>query len=353
MKKYGLILSLAAVLTACGNNGYVVTGTIEGASEGETVYLSSVENGGFVNLDSTEIKDGHFVFEGKLDTTVTRYVRTKNKVGNTNRRLYTDFFLENGKIRVEITEMGGRVAGSPNNDAYQAIRDEMNRRQEALQKLPKEEQMKAFDEAFTGVMKDAARQYITMPVGIHFLKEAYHFMSPEELDEILPLVSETFANDPRVVRIKDMVARKKSCAVGQSFLDLTMQDPEGNPVKLSDYAGKGKVVLIDFWASWCGPCCKAIPGLIEVYNQYKDKGFEIVGISLDEKPDAWNKAIERLDIPWVNMSDLKGWKSEGAKKYAVSTVPYTVLIDAEGKILANNLHQDELQKLLEDLLLKK
>jgi len=121
---------------------------------------------------------------------------------------------------------------------------------------------------------------------------------------------------------------------------------------LSDYVGRGKVVLVDFWASWCGPCCKEIPGLIELYSQYKDKGFEVVGVSLDENADAWKKAIERLNIPWVHMSDLKGWKCEGSQAYAVSTIPYTVLIDAEGKILAHNLHQNELKETLEKVLNK-
>ena len=102
MKKLIFICCVSAVLASCAENGYVITGSVEGASEGDTVYLSSVENGGFVNLDSAVIKNGCFRFEGKQDETVNRYIRSKGKVGNTNRRLYTDFFLENGKIQVDI-----------------------------------------------------------------------------------------------------------------------------------------------------------------------------------------------------------------------------------------------------------
>ena len=352
MKKLILMCCVPAVLMACAQNGYVVTGSVEGASDGDVVYLSSVENGGFVNLDSAVIRDGRFTFKGEQAVAVNRYIRSKEKVGNTNRRLYTDFFLENGKIQVNITSTGGTTAGTPNNDAYQAARNEMYRRQQGLEKLSKDEQMKAFDEAFTGVMKEAATKNIKMPVGIHFLKQAQNFMKTDELDALLQQVPEELAADPAIVRMKEKVERKKKCEVGRPFVDFAMNDAEGKAVKLSDYAGRGKVVLIDFWASWCGPCCKAIPGLIDLYNQYKDKGFEVVGVSLDEKADAWKKAIERLNIPWVNMSDLKGWKSEGSRAYAVSTIPYTVLIDADGKILAHNLHQDELKKTLEKVLNK-
>jgi len=351
MKKLIFICCALAILASCGENGYVITGSVEGASEGDTIYLSSVENGGFVNLDSAVIKNGRFRFEGKQDVTVNRYIRSKGKVGNTNRRLYTDFFLENGKIQVDITAMGGTTSGTPNNDAYQASRNEMYRRQQELEKLPKEEQMKAFDEMFTGVMKETATRYINMPVGIHFLKQAQNFMKTDELDALLQQVPAELM-DPAIVRMKEKVERKKKCEVGQPFVDFSMNDTEGKAVKLSDYAGRGKVVLVDFWASWCGPCCKAIPGLIELYSQYKDKGFEVVGVSLDENADAWKKAIERLNIPWVHMSDLKGWKSEGSQAYAVSTIPYTVLIDAEGKILAHNLHQNELKETLEKVLNK-
>lgn len=350
MKKHFYLWSMAVLMAACGNMGYKITGTIENAAEGDTVYLSCVRNGGFLNLDSTVIKNGTFTFEGRQDTAVNRYIRTKNKVGDTNRKLYTDFFLENGHIRVDITQMGGTTSGTPNNDAYQAARNDMYNRQQELQKLPKEEQMKAFNDAFTGVMKDAAAKYIHMPVGIHFLKEAQHFMDTDELDVLLKQIPEGLASDPVIVRMKEKVAQKKNCEVGRPFVDLAMQDTEGNPLKLSDYAGKGKVLLVDFWASWCGPCCRAIPGLIELYNEYKDKGFEVVGISLDQDVTAWKKAIERLDIPWVQMSDLKGWKSEAAKAYAVTTIPSTVLIDAEGKIYGHNIHQDELKNVLEELL---
>ena len=350
MKKFLCLCAMGMSLVACGQRGYVLTGTVEGANEGDTIYLSSVENGKFINQDSTTIRKGIFTFKGKQDSVVNMYIRTKSKVGNTNRKLFTDFFLENGQIEVHMTEMGGTTSGTPNNDIYQAGRDEMYARQQDLMKLPKEEQMKAFDEAFSGVLKEYAAKYIDMPAGILFLKQAHHFMGTTELDTLLCKIPEKWAADPAIVRMKEQVKNKKKSEVGQPFVDFSMQDIQGNSVKLSDYAGKGKVLLIDFWASWCGPCCRAIPGLIELYNQYKDKGFEVVGVSFDQDVEAWKKAVERLKIPWKHMSDLKGWKCEAGKLYAVGTIPYTVLIDAEGQIIAHNMHQDELKDVLEKLL---
>lgn len=348
MKNIFNLLIVIALCTSCTADGYRIKGSVEGALEGDVIYLSTVEGGTFVNLDSTTIQNGVFTFEGKQDKAVNRYIRTKNKVGNTNRRLYTDFFLENGEIQVSITAMGGETSGTPNNDAYQASRNEMYELQQKLASLPKEEQMKEFDKVFTGVMKRAATKYIKMPVGIHFLKEAYHFMETNELAELLNQIPDDLSVDPAVTRIKDLVERKKNCAIGKPFIDFEMNDPEGKSVKLSDYAGKGKIVLVDFWASWCGPCCKAIPDLIQLYDLYKGKGLEIVGISLDQDTKAWKGAIERLNIPWPQMSDLKAWKSEGPKMYAISTIPYTVLLDAEGKIVANNLTLEELRTYLEE-----
>lgn len=348
MKNIFNLLIVIALCTSCTADGYRIKGAVEGALEGDVIYLSTVEDGTFVNLDSTTIQNGVFTFEGKQDKAVNRYIRTKNKVGNTNRRLYTDFFLENGEIQVSITAMGGETSGTPNNDAYQASRNEMYELQQKLASLPKEEQMKEFDKVFTGVMKRAATKYIKMPVGVHFLKEAYHFMNTDELAELLIQIPEDLSNDPAVIRMKDLVDRKKKCAVGQSFIDFEMIDPESKSIRLSDYAGKGKIILMDFWASWCGPCCKAIPDLIQLYDQYKDKGFEIIGISLDQDLKVWKGAIERLNIPWPQMSDLKAWKSEGARMYAVSTIPYTILLDAKGKIIANNLTLEELKTYLKE-----
>ena len=145
-------------------------------------------------------------------------------------------------------------------------------------------------------------------------------------------------------------ANAQSVENGQKFVDIKMPNEKGEMIKLSDYAGKGKYVLIDFWASWCGPCLREIPNFIEVYEMYKDKNFEIVGVSLDNNKDKWLSGIERFKLPWIQMSDLKHWSSEGGRLYGVRSIPHTVLIDPKGIIIDKNLRGEALKERLAELI---
>ena len=277
-----------------------------------------------------------------------------------------DFFLENGQITVSLTRSNDSAVGTPNNDAYQAVRTQLNGLNVQMmeifntmtndttltdeQRADKREEIEDLQEKSIDVMKDAVKQNITNAVGVHLLKQNYYYMDVEELAPLMPQIPATYDNDEAIVRIKDNVERMKATAVGQKFTDFEMLTPDGKPVKLSDYVGKGKVVLVDFWASWCGPCRREMPNLVEAYKQYKDKNFEIVGVSLDQNGEAWKKAIKELRITWPQMSDLKYWDCEGSRLYAVSSIPHTVLIDGEGTILARGLHGEDLQEKLAEVL---
>lgn len=142
----------------------------------------------------------------------------------------------------------------------------------------------------------------------------------------------------------------KKVAVGQKFTDFEMPDAKGEMHKLSEYVGNGKVVLIDFWASWCPPCRAEMPNLVKAYKDYKGKGFDIVGISLDSKADAWAKGVKDLNITWTQLSDLKGWQNGGAALYGVNSIPHTVLVDKDGTIIAKNLHGQELEDKIKEVL---
>jgi len=133
-------------------------------------------------------------------------------------------------------------------------------------------------------------------------------------------------------------------AVAPDFAQVT---PEGDSLSLSDL--RGKVVLVDFWASWCGPCRRENPHVKKIYEKYKDKGFDILGVSLDRKKESWERAIEQDGLPWHHISDLKGWKNSVALMYNVSSIPHTILLDQEGKIVASKLRGPQLEMELEKI----
>lgn len=363
MKKLTYVLA-ATLLAACnsGNNGYTITGTVEGANDGDMVYLQGVEGRQLVKLDSAVIKNGTFTFTGKQDTAVNRYLTYKSSQDN---GMAMDFFLENGKIAIQLTKDNDAATGTPNNDAYQEIRTQMNglmKQMETLysalsdttltdeQREARGKEIEGLQEKMIGVAKDGIAKNITNPVGIHLLKQNYYYMDVNELDPLMPQIPAMYDQDERIVQIKANVKQMKATAVGQKFTDFEMQTPEGEKVKLSDYVGKGKVVLVDFWASWCGPCRREMPNLVDLYAKYKNKNFEIVGVSLDQSGEAWKNAIKQLNISWPQMSDLKYWDCEGAKLYAVSSIPHTVLVDKDGTILARGLAGEALQEKLAEVI---
>ena len=365
MKKILYLMAAAALCTACGtgNQGYTINGTVQGVEDGKMVYLTKPEGRQLVKLDSAVVTNGKFTFKGVQDTVAVRYITNASpEVSDFG----IDFFLENGSIAVNLSRENSSATGTSNNDIYQSIRKQVNDLnaqamkiyEEAMkdstlteeQRKAKMEEVNSLMEKATGIQKDAVKQNITNAVGIHLLKQIYYYMDVEELASLMPQIPAAFDSDEIIVKIKSNVEKMKATAVGQKFTDFEMKTPDGKPVKLSDYAGKGKVVLVDFWASWCGPCRREIPNLVETYKQYKGKKFEIVGVSLDQNEDAWKSAIKQLGITWPQMSDLKYWNCEGAQLYAVSSIPHTVLIDGEGTIIARDLHGTDLQEKLAEVL---
>ena len=365
MKNVRFLLAAAIAcgfMASCGHKaGYVVTGKVEGLAEGDSVFLCESAGRQLINLDSTVIKNNAFEFKGTQDSTVNRVLTVLTKEGPR----YIRFYLENGDIKINVNEETDSISGTPNNNAYQAfenqtapLQQQMNEirmafRNPAMTEKESEDLMTKYEELneqMKAIVKNAIEVNIHNIVGVDIFKSFVYDLTLTEKENILSQIPSNFDTDPGIERISQQVKSEKATSPGNKFTNLTMDDPEGKEVSLSDYCGKGKLVLIDFWASWCGPCRKEMPELVELYKKYKNKNFEIIGVSFDNSADAWKNAIKQMDMTWPQMSDLKGWQSEGASIYGISSIPSTILVGGDGVILERNLRGDELYEKIKELL---
>jgi peroxiredoxin len=160
----------------------------------------------------------------------------------------------------------------------------------------------------------------------------------QEIDQSL---GNKYPNHPMVQMLHKIVAQQSALSPGSPCPEIALPDPNGKEIRLSSF--RGKVVLIDFWASWCRPCRAEMPNVVALYKKYKDKGFEIFGVSLDKDKENWVQAIKEDGITWPQVSDLKFWNSEAVALFNVEAIPYTVLVDKEGKIIAKGLRGADLE----------
>ena len=369
-------LLAALLLASCSNNTYTINGTVEDPSlEGATVYkIERFDSSAMVvgeaeqKMDSTVVSDGKFQFVGKVDSPDFCTLSLLGNDPSSGPVLYNAVVIEPG-VTVNVDVLGGRkvrVSGSALNDVLQKNDDAYNevadRYLDLYYKIRSGEL--SGSEAEEADREVEALREEMQDMNFHFVKEninnpgawsklyntAVMAGTLEKQKELIAGASGKTLEIPDYKTIVERIEKLEKTAVGQKFTDIALDDPDGNLMHLSDYAGKGKYILVDFWASWCGPCKAEMPNVVKCYHQYKDKGFDIVSISLDRTKDRWVKAIDEWGMPWHHMSDLKGWDCEGAKVYAVTGVPHAMLLGPDGTILARGLYGEELYAKLAEVM---
>jgi peroxiredoxin len=348
-------------LVGLAQSGYIITGKVGALNPPAKAYLAYMAQGKKV-IDSVEINNGKFEFKGSVASPVVAGVTVKHDAAPLNRRMdVLGFYLENAPIKLSSPDSIKRAAitGSVINDDNKALNQSMKPLRDKMNALkakwigvkPQPENplyVKAADSLRNMIAEEKAlymafidshpNSYIAM-VTFNNVGLGYNF-DPKIAEKQFNKFTAALKESPLGKQEAETIATAKKKEVGALAMDFSQNDVNNKVVKLSDF--KGKYVLIDFWASWCAPCRAENPNVVKAYNQLKGKNFEIIGVSLDEKKDPWIKAIEHDGLPWVNVSDLKGWKNEVAIKYGVTAVPQNILLDPNGKVIAKNLRGEEL-----------
>ena len=355
-----LLLSIVAAsmtLAACNaQSGYKVTGTVEGMPDGKAI-IATVNGSSLDTLAKADVKNGSFEFTGNVSEPTGAYIMVIGQRGA------IPFMLENANITVNAGQAGLTVTGSEGQKIYdQFMAINASAQQEAM-KLQQEYQaangdqakIQAVQEAYAKLMTDAQAKETELIkanpdsyVSTFVIVSGMGQMEYEQLKERYNLLGEKAKASAQGKAIAAQIAKLESTAIGQIAPNFTITTPEGESISLYDI--KGKVKLIDFWASWCGPCRGENPHVVEIYKEYHPKGLEIFGVSLDNNKEAWVKAIADDGLVWKHGSDLKGWQSAPAQLYSVSGIPHTVLLDENNKIIAKNLRGDELKQKIAELL---
>lgn len=364
MRKSIYLAGIALVALSCSSEPrYVVKGDIEG-SDSITFYLQKREGNLAVNIDSAVSRNGSFKMKGGS----IEYPQLVQLIaGDTRKR--TSFYLENATITVKGTLDSlykAEISGSKTQDEYESyvqsnkvLSDQYSALYSEYQDAGRlgnkervseiEKEAEALQNEMIENQKNFIRENPSSFVSPSLLASLSYDMEAAEIEEILNSFDTSLIIVPQVEALRERVNQLKTVSIGQKAPDFTMNDENGNPVSLSSKIGP-KLLLVDFWAAWCGPCRQENPNVVRVYNEFNKKGFDVFGVSLDQTKEAWLKAIEDDKLTWTHVSDLKYWENEAAKLYAVSAIPANFLLDENGIIIGKNLRGEDLYNKVNELL---
>jgi peroxiredoxin len=372
MKKLLFLFVIAALLGSCTSKKeprYVIKGSVAGA-DSVTFYLQKRVSGKYVKLDSAVAVKGQFTITGgKVEYPDMVVLMAKNS------RFGVSFFLENS----EMTLTGkldslylAKIAGSKTQDEYDSLQkkiEPVNKKYSDLYKIYKaadeagnktrtdsiEKVFDALQKEITQLEKEFVKTNPKSFVAPTIVRGLSYEMEPAEIEGLIGGLDTTVA---KTQVVKDLLARTaimKTVAIGQKAPDFTLNTPDDKPVSLYSKVGKSRLLLVDFWASWCGPCRQENPNVVKVWKEFNKKGFDVFGVSLD-RPGAkneWVGAIKSDQLTWTHVSDLKYWECAAAKLYAVNAIPANFLLDENGIIIGKNLRGEELATKVKQLLTKK
>lgn len=338
----------------------------------EWVYLMYAD--GVRKMDSVQVIDGKYNFTGKVSGATVANLIPKFAAGSPAGRralVQTDlasFFLENSAINISNIDSFSNVVvkGSKANDEFAKVRaqlkpfnDKINALSDAYDAARKAGNMEeaakldaqadaTYEEMNDKVYGGYLKKNPASPIALYAFQQFMGYeIKPEKVEPVFNILSAEAKSSKAGKEIAEKIATVKKTSVGGYAMDFTQNDTLGNPVSLSSF--KGKYVLVDFWASWCGPCRMENPNVVAAFNKYKDKGFNVLGVSLDQVKEKWLKAIREDQLTWTHVSDLQYWRNAVAVQYGIQSIPQNLLIDPKGKIIGKNLRGEALEKKLEEV----